>query len=137
MSYWRLHYHLVWATKNREPLIDEAKEVAIAESLQATCSRLGVKVHAVGIVPDHCHLAVSVPPTLTLVDVVRQLKGASSRAATVATGETFSWQSEYGALTFSDHGLNDLITYVQNQKQHHSDGNTFPGLERYSSGNPG
>ena len=33
MPFWRLYYHLVWSTKNREPLIDEnlAKTGEIAQ----------------------------------------------------------------------------------------------------------
>ena len=130
MPYWRLHYHLVWSTANREPLISDEFEETIRWSLERTFSRLNIIPHAVGVMPDHIHLAVSIPPKESLSQVVRQLKGASSHAINQRHDATFHWQSEYGAFTFSDHGLPDVIAYVANQRQHHQSNKLLPRLER-------
>ena len=81
MPYWRLFYRLVWATKERRPLIDAVVATAVVRSLRATCDEPGVRVFAIGMMPDHVHVAVSIPPRLALADFVRRLKGASSYAA--------------------------------------------------------
>jgi REP-associated tyrosine transposase len=62
VPYWRLHYHLVWATHRREPLISESAEQVIRRSFELTCGNMGLFSHAVGVMPEHIHVALSVPP---------------------------------------------------------------------------
>ena len=61
MAYWRLHYHLVWATYQREPLIDSNCEAIIHRTLYGKAKELGVRIHAVGSVDDHVHVVASIP----------------------------------------------------------------------------
>ena len=56
MPYWRLVYHLVWATKERQPLIGEAEERAIRHSIMMTIGDLGLLARAIGLMPDHVHV---------------------------------------------------------------------------------
>ena len=49
MPFWRLHYHLIWATYRREPLL--ASEVVERQTYGALLNKareLGVLVHALG-----------------------------------------------------------------------------------------
>jgi putative transposase len=132
MSYWRLHYPLIWATRQRLPLIGSEEEAVIAESLRMTMARMKMFGHAIGMVDDHIHLALSIPPTVAVADAVGRLKGASSRLIgqrmTEATG--FTWQAEYGALSLTERALPMVVAYVQNQKQHHAEDTLILGLER-------
>jgi len=48
MAFWRLHYHLVWGTYAREPLIDPARQTLIHQTLHGKAKELGVLIHAVG-----------------------------------------------------------------------------------------
>jgi putative transposase len=66
MSYWRLFYHLVWATANRHPSIGEPEEALIRQSFELTFRDLELIPHATGIMPDHIHVVVSVPPKVQL-----------------------------------------------------------------------
>jgi putative transposase len=124
MSFWRLHYHLVWTTKNRIPHIGVVEEQILSESFRLTFADLDVVPHAVGFMPDHVHIAVSIPPKIAISDVVRRLKGASSRAMNSdprrLESSTFAWQDDYGALSFSDKGLDRVIEYVCNQPTVHA-----------------
>jgi putative transposase len=132
MSYWRLHYHLIWTTKQRLPLIGSEEEAVIAESLRMTMARMKMIGHAIGMVDDHAHLALSIPPTVAISEVVRRLKGASSHlvAQRLTSGDGFAWQSEYGVLSLTERALPTVVAYVQNQKQHHADNTLIHGLER-------
>jgi len=55
MAYWRLHYHLVWATYKREPMIDQERERVIYGTLYRKAEELGLIIHAAGSVEDHMH----------------------------------------------------------------------------------
>ncbi len=140
MSYWRLFYHLVWATKNREPLIGAAEEAAVTRSITMTIADLELVPRAIGFMPDHMHLVVGIPPKLAVADVVKRLKGASSHAVNdlpnwKPSGRTFSWQSEYGAHTVGERGLQTAIDYVLSQKERHAAKSTYVSLERIADEN--
>jgi putative transposase len=130
---WRLHYHLVWATKEREPLIGERQEAVIRRVVDDTAKRMGLITHAVGVMPDHIHLAISIPPKHSIAVVVLALKGSTSRFANLESpphGAAFKWQSEYGALSFSDRGLPDVIDYVAHQPERHASHELYTILEQ-------
>ncbi len=74
MPYWRLYYHLVWSTYRREPLIDEISADLLQRALRKSCQDLQIMTHAIGSMPDHVHLAVSIPPTLAVTDAIARLK---------------------------------------------------------------
>jgi REP element-mobilizing transposase RayT len=78
MAFWRLYYHLVWGTKNRQPLITPVIETHLYSYLVHKASELGVFVYQINGWLDHVHLVVAIPPKLSIADVVKNLKGASS-----------------------------------------------------------
>src|SRR5262249_49652968 len=73
-----LHYHLVFATRNREPMIARVWRGRLHEYLGGTVRGLGAFSERVGGVDDHVHLLVGHKATHCLADFVRELKKASS-----------------------------------------------------------
>jgi putative transposase len=133
MPLWRLHYHLVWATRGREHLVDDHVEQITRESILATGKRLELIIHATGTMPDHVHIAASIPPKHSISEVVRAFKGASTRhinQSARAGAPEFRWQSEYGALSFSDHGLGEVISYVEHQQERHAANDLYALMEQ-------
>lgn len=134
MPYWRLFYHLIWTTKEREPLIDPVRAGVIEQSLRSTCEEPAVRLFAIGIMPDHAHLVVSIPPRLAIASVVQRLKGASSYAANGPDfgdrASRFAWQAEYGVLSFSEKALPTVIDDARNQQTRHATNDLWPTLER-------
>ena len=132
MSYWRLFYHIVWTTRNREPLIQAAFASDVHRVVAGKATQLGAVVHAVGGADDHVHLAVSVPPSLALSEFIGQVKGNSSHFANheLAMPQTFAWQAEYGVLSFDAKQLPRIVAYVRNQRMHHEQDTMIPALER-------
>ena len=132
VSRWRFFYHVVWATKNREPIIGELEDTEIRRSLVMTAEDLDLIPHAIGIMPDHLHFAVSIPPKVRVADAIRRLEGGSSHAVNVARGMTyprFSWQPDYGATTFSERSLDQVIASLRNQRLHHAENSVWADYE--------
>jgi putative transposase len=130
MSYWRLYYHLVWATTNREPLIQPAIESQLHALLMHKAGELGVWIYAVNGWYDHVHLVVAIPPKHAVATVVKHLKGDSSHALNHAgLNLSFGWQQGYGALTVGERHRPEAEAYVRSQKQHHSEGKIIGALE--------
>jgi putative transposase len=99
--------------------------------IQSEAESLGGEVSAVGGVGDHVHLLLSIPATLALSSVVKQVKGVSSLFANNELGfeGSFKWQSGYGAFSVSPWDVTRVRGYVQNQREHHESGTAKPQLE--------
>lgn len=132
MSYWRIFYHLIWATKQREPLLNERIEAMAYSAILNKARELGIIIHAIGGTEDHVHIMATIPPKLAVAEGVRQLKGASSHYVNhEEDGEQeFAWQEGYGVLTLGERSMPDVVAYVKNQRQHHHAGTTNSVLER-------
>jgi putative transposase len=135
MPYWRLFYHFVWGTKNREPLIALEWEHSLHNVIAAKATALGGLVHAVGGIEDHVHLVVSVPPKIALSTFIGQVKGNSSHFVNheLDTDSHFAWQAEYGVVSFGGKKLDMVAQYAKDQRTHHADGTTVAMLERVIS----
>jgi REP element-mobilizing transposase RayT len=132
VPYVQLYYHLVWATKNRTPLLTTEVEPVIHGYIRSKAVGLGATVYALNGVADNVHLVAAIPPSTAVAKFVGQVKGvASTRFNKVGSnGGPFSWQAEYGAFSFDQKRLPNYVGYVVNQKEHHSDRHIIPALER-------
>lgn len=130
-TYCVLYYHLVWATKDREPRITPQLEPELYGYIRGKCLELGAFVHALNGIEDHTHLVCTLPPAASVADFLHQVKGASSHFANRLEGLTGPfWQPGYGALTFARRDLPRIVAYVQSQKRHHQEGTLSTGMER-------
>jgi len=120
MVYARLFYHLVWSTKNREPLITQKLETDLFPFLVNKAKNLDCRIFSVNAFFDHIHLIMEIPPKCSIADIVKNLKGASS-----FDFPDLYWQRGYGVLSISERNLSAAIDYVKNQKDHHSKNETF------------
>ena len=116
-----LYMHLVWATWNRLPLITPGIERRLYRNIESEVQEMGCTVLALNGTADHVHLVVSTTATITIADLMKQIKGVSSHFANeMLRPETqFKWQGGYGAFTVSRWDLPRVIGYVKKQKEHH------------------
>jgi len=112
-----LNVHIVFSTKNRQPLlVGEIKERFWA-FMGGIAKQNEMKPLCIGGVADHVHLLLSLPTTMSVAKAMQLIKGGSSAWA----HETFTplRQSGYGAFTVSVSHVEETITYLQNQVEHH------------------
>jgi REP element-mobilizing transposase RayT len=129
----QLYVHLVWATWERLPLITPEIEPRLFAVLAAKCSELQAQCIAVGAVSDHVHVLVRYRPTLTIAELVGQMKGSSSHLINheILSDGNFRWQAAYGAFSVSLTGIDRASRYIVNQKAHHHEGSVYPDVERW------
>jgi putative transposase len=119
-TYLSLHYHLIFGTKNREPLIAADWRPQLHEYLGGTISGLWGFPQEIGGVADHVHLLVGLKATHCLADVMRELKKASSVWVHEQIGlPSFTWQEGYAAFTVSATARQAVQKYIANQEEHH------------------
>lgn len=123
--------HFVWATWDRLPLVTETVERRLYRYIEAVCRDDECELLAIGGMPDHVHLLVLLPATITLGQLMHDVKGGSSRFVSeqVLSGDWFAWQRGYGAFGVSPHDKQRVIRYIRNQKRHHADGTLWPEAE--------
>ena len=93
------------------------------------CETLKCTVIAIGGVEDHVHLLVGFPPTLAVSELVKKVKGSSSRLANGKDNRFFKWQGGYGAFTVSRRSLDLVADYIRNQEMHHCQQSFIPVYE--------
>jgi putative transposase len=61
MPFWKCFYHVVWATKQRLPIIQPVYEAIIYQAVEMKCQSLDCALLGINSVEDHLHAALSIP----------------------------------------------------------------------------
>ncbi len=131
-TFYKLVYHFVWGTKNQLPLLTPVIEERLYPYIGYKCKELGYFLHAVNGTLDHLHVLLSLPPTILVADVAKNIKGASSHYINKETdiGDVLYWQVGYGVITIRESEIGKIVSYIQHQKEHHQKGRISEILER-------
>lgn len=73
-----LHYHFVFITKYRKPVLRGEIGTDVRDLIREICRTLDVEILQGHIRPDHVHLLLSVPPHLAPSRVMQRIKGKTS-----------------------------------------------------------
>jgi REP element-mobilizing transposase RayT len=121
MSYISSWLHCVFSTKERRPLITPPLQERLWPFMGGIARQNRMKAIEIGGTPDHVHILLSLPATLSIAQALQLLKGASSRWVheTFPEHRRFQWQEKYGAFGVSVSLLDQTIRYIQGQEQHH------------------
>ena len=128
-SVFSLKVHLVWITKYRYGVLTNEIGNFVRDVIRQDCARLDVQILSGVVSKDHIHLFVSYPPRISISDLVKQLKGRSSRRVQQEFpqlkkrywGRHF-WGIGYGA--FSSGNVTDEIIkqYIESHDKHPNHG---------------
>jgi putative transposase len=111
-----LHYHIVFSTKGRAPVIAAEWRERLHAYLGGVVRNIEGVPEAIGGVCDHLHLLIGLRATACLADVVRDVKAVSSRWVHEEIGErAFAWQEGYGAFTVSASQRESVREYIARQ----------------------
>ncbi len=120
-TYAQIVFHIVFSTKRREPVLGKARRDDLYRFIWGVLQKRRCHLFRIGGVEDHVHILTSLHPTMTLSDLIKEVKTSSS--AWIKGQQVFPgfshWQEGYGAFS---HGLQDknrLIEYIRNQEEHH------------------
>ena len=117
----RLHIHLVFSTKNREPLITDAVRDSLHAYMATVLQNLGCAPMLINSVEDHAHLIFDLARTVSISQAVEDVKKSSSKWIKTQGPEFagFAWQSGYGAFAVSESNVEAVREYIANQREHH------------------
>ena len=120
-SFTRLYAHLVFSTKNREPMIDVEIRSRVHGYMATILRNMGCPFVVVGGVADHVHILFDMGKLQAPTAFVEEVKRESSKFVKTL-GESYAnfyWQRGYGMFSVSPTHLADVERYVRNQEEHH------------------
>ena len=132
MSFTKLRYHVVFATKKRQRLLSGSVKKFCLRAFDEHSREVGAYLLARGGVEDHVHLVPAIPPTMAVSDYVKRVK----RRTTISIKREyprighFAWQRGYGAFTLSPFEMTEVIAYVRTQEQRHARSELWEDFER-------
>ena len=75
---YQCHYHFVFIPKYRKPVLRGEIGAGVREIVREICKSYDIEILQGHVRPDHVHLLLSVPPTLSPSRVMNAIKGKSS-----------------------------------------------------------
>lgn len=134
-SFHQLYYHFAWGTCGRRALIDRTWRPQLLEVLHDEVKKRGGWPIRHNAMPDHAHLLLRLPPTVTLSTFIGEVKGATAFRVNrdLALRMKLQWQEGYGVLTLRKDELDKVARYIDRQEEHHRQGRLSALLETTES----
>lgn len=73
------HYHVIWCQKYRRPVLEKDISKRLKDIIEETCLECRSEAVELEVMPDHVHLVASCDPQYGIHQLVKTLKGRSSR----------------------------------------------------------
>lgn len=120
-TFTNLNYHLVFSTKDRQPLITKEQSPRIYGYIGGIIKDLRGEPIRIGGVEDHVHILCRLKTDVSLADVLRQIKGSSSKWINdeLQLPGKFAWQAGYAAFSVSRSRTDNVVRYIEQQEEHH------------------
>jgi REP-associated tyrosine transposase len=120
-TYTQIHIQMVFAVRNRKSLIDKKWRDELYSYITGIIQNHDHKLLQINGMSDHVHILIGMRPTQSLSDLMKKIKGDSSKWINQKgfVKEKFSWQAGYGAFSYSKDQLPNVINYIKNQEEHH------------------
>lgn len=117
----KIYLHLVFGTKNRAPMLTNPVRDPLHRYVAAVLDNLGCRAVLIGSVEDHVHLLFELARTVSVSDVVEEVKKSSSKwlKTQPGIGAGFAWQNGYGVFSVSVSNVSAVRDYVARQREHH------------------
>ena len=118
----KVYLHLIFSTKNREPVLLDDWRDELFRVLGGTANNLGCQSLIVGGTIDHVHMLFQLGRTITMADAIGKLKSTSSAWVNQnhASVTPFHWQAGYAVFSVSQSNVEAVSEYIRRQPEHHA-----------------
>ena len=120
-AYSRCWLHLIWGTLKREGMFAPPTAAKVSGFLTDYAKKNGIYMKINFVNTEHVHALIDLPTSMTIEQVVKLLKGASSHwinEQDLLAGK-FAWGRGYGAFSVSQSGVDEVCAYIAGQAEHH------------------
>ena len=117
-------YHIVWITKYRYKVLNRAIRLRLRTLTRQICKNIGVRIIKGVLSNNHVHMFVEIPPKLSVSEVIRRIKGATSRKLQMEFPELKKkywgrrfWAREYFCTTSGNVTNEIILQYIEKHSQ--------------------
>ncbi len=120
-TFHQVYVQAVFAVKYREALITNECKSKILSVIGNLINETGCKTIIVNGTEDHVHCLLMLKPTVSVSDLMKVVKGKSSKYINdnKLTKYKFEWQEGYGVFSYSKSQIDTVYKYIANQEEHH------------------
>jgi len=120
-TYSQLYVQIVFAVKRRQNLISKNNREELHKYITGIVQNREQKMLAIFCMPDHIHIFVNIKPSISISDLVRDIKANSTKFINESNWikGKFNWQEGFGAFSYSKSHIGNVINYILNQEEHH------------------
>lgn len=115
MSFVRVWLHIVFSTKNREPVLSKPIRAKLFQHIKENCKEKEIYLRAINGYTEHVHCLVALNRNQTIAQLVQLIKGEASfwlNQQNLIEGK-FSWQDDYFAVSVSESQLKRATSFKQ------------------------
>lgn len=73
-------YHIVWTPKYRYRILQGEVGRIVGEKIKSVCEWKNVEILEISVMPDHVHMVVTMPPRISISNLMGIVKGKSAIA---------------------------------------------------------
>jgi REP element-mobilizing transposase RayT len=116
-----LLYHIVFTTRKKQDFIIPTLSVELYPYIGGIIREDKGKLLKIGGILNHVHILARFSASISVSEMMRRIKGSSSKWVNENSRSTqhFSWQRGYGAFSVSESAVENVISYIGNQNEHH------------------
>jgi REP element-mobilizing transposase RayT len=120
-TYSQLFIHHVSAVKYRQALILPSFDQRLYEYIGGIAREMGQSALAVNGMPDHIHICAKLKPAMAPAKFIQTVKANSSKWINGQgfLSSIFQWQTGGWIASVDQYGMEGLLNYIHNQKEHH------------------
>ncbi|MFP4289532.1 MAG: IS200/IS605 family transposase [Bacteroidales bacterium] len=117
----QIYIQYVFAVKGRQNLLQKPWRDDVFKYISGIIKAKNQKPIIVNGVADHVHVFVGIKHSMSISDLLRDIKNNSSKFINERNflKNKFSWQEGYGAFSYAHSQLDDVYQYILNQEEHH------------------
>ncbi len=130
-------HHIVFATKNRLRVLNAEHRQELFSYIAGIMRNKNSFPLIVNGVEDHVHILVDVHPSVSISELVKEVKRCSSAWITASRKFPYfmGWAKEYAAFSSSDTHREAIVRYIRNQEEHHRNCDYFEEYAKLCSRN--
>ena len=120
-TYTQIYIQIVFAVQGRANLISKNNREELHKYITGIVKNREQKMLSIFCMPDHTHLLVGIKPSVSISDLVRDIKSGSSNFINEQKWMQgkFNWQEGFGAFSYSRSQIDTVAKYILNQEEHH------------------
>ena len=120
-TYTQIYIQIVFAVQGRANLISKNNREELHKYITGIVKNREQKMLSIFCMPDHTHLLVGIKPSVSISDLVRDIKSGSSNFVNEQKWiqGKFNWQEGFGAFSYSRSQIDTVAKYILNQEEHH------------------